>query len=690
MLRRIQWSLVAWGLVNVGSAGAVVSFPGALGFGNGATGGRGGTVYHVTNLDDAGAGSFRDAVSKSNRIVVFDVGGYITLKTAVSMASNLTIAGQTAPGEGIGFRGGKLSMGKQSNIIIRHIRIRPGSEVASNEDVAINLYNAHNVIVDHASIEFAPWNNIGGVSDDWQNYPVTNITFQNCLIANPTYQQFGAHCESVSSDWSWYYNAFVNSHNRNPLAKTNTVFVNNIAYNNEASYTTHTSTNFKHDIVNNYFIYGPSSSGNTWYQIDKNQSIHYSGNLLDTDKNGALSGATTTPYWYQGTGTVLSAPWSTVTSANPIYTAASAFRIVTSRTGTLPVDQMDSLVWSQVNTLGKGTAGQGAGTAGPSSLYTSQTGTGLGNNGYGVIRTGTKAADTDNDGMPDYWETAMGSNLSKDDAMTIGTDGYALIEQYINWLGDMHAQAGASGYADVDLRAFTQGFQGVAPTYTVANASKGTAALQSNGYTARFTPSASGVGSFQFTVKGSDATTWTGTVYVLSGANVNNAPVFTSAKSLSVIENTTAVVKCVATDADGQTVTYAITGGEDSALFAIDKTSGQLSFKAAPLFASPKDQGADNVYKVIVGASDGKTTTTQSIAVAVTQNTSGVRRESAAGLVPARVVWLDVQGHVLRVEGQNVDPEAPRPLVPAGLRGVLTARVFPAGAPAVTVRATGF
>ncbi len=118
------------------------------------------------------------------------------------------------------------------------------------------------MIVDHSSMEFAPWNDIDGVSDDWQNYPVTNITFQDSLIADPTGQQFGAHTESVSSDWSWYRNIFANSHNRNPLAKVNNVFVNNVLYNYSAGYTTHTSTSFKHDILNNYFIFGPASTGN--------------------------------------------------------------------------------------------------------------------------------------------------------------------------------------------------------------------------------------------------------------------------------------------------------------------------------------------------------------------------------------------------------------------------------------------
>ena len=111
--------------------GPALAFPGAQGFGKKATGARNGVVYHVTNLNDAGADSFRDAVSASNRFVVFDVGGYIQLVTAVSVKSNITIAGQTAPGGGIGFRGGEISFANSSNIICRYIRIRPGSETAS-------------------------------------------------------------------------------------------------------------------------------------------------------------------------------------------------------------------------------------------------------------------------------------------------------------------------------------------------------------------------------------------------------------------------------------------------------------------------------------------------------------------------------------------------------------------------------
>jgi hypothetical protein len=95
------------------------AFPGAEGFGAYATGGRSGDVYHVITLADSGPGSFRDAVSVGKRIVVFDVGGYITLSSEVSVQDDITIAGQTAPGGGIGIKGREVSFGTSTNIIYR-------------------------------------------------------------------------------------------------------------------------------------------------------------------------------------------------------------------------------------------------------------------------------------------------------------------------------------------------------------------------------------------------------------------------------------------------------------------------------------------------------------------------------------------------------------------------------------------
>lgn len=499
----------------VGSSATVLAFPGAQGFGKNATGARSGKVYHVTNLNDSGSGSFRDAVSAAGRFVVFDVGGYVSLKTAVSVSSNVTIAGQTAPGQGIGFKGGEISFANQSNVIMRHVRVRPGSDTASDNDDALSLFEAQNVMVDHCSFEFAPWNDIDGVSTDWQNHPATDITFQDSIIADPTGQQFGAHTESVASNWAWYRNIFANSHNRNPLAKVNTVFVNNLEYNNQACYTTHTSTNFQHDIVNNYFVYGPSTSGDTWFQIDKNQSIYYDGNLLDADDDGALGGKTTTPDWYQGTGTVLTSPWSPETTAVTPLTAASAARVAMSRAGTLPRDPIDALVVSQVLTLGNGSSGTSAGSAG--SMYTSQSSTSLDNGGYGTITGGKNAPDTDGDGMSDAWENATGSDPNTDDAMTKASDGYANIEHYVNWLAEPHATTASGQAVDVDLTTYALGFGTVAPTFSVTGAQNGTVTLGTDGHTARFVPGAGcyGFGSFSFTVKGSDGSASTDDVVVL-------------------------------------------------------------------------------------------------------------------------------------------------------------------------------
>ena len=493
-------------LFGLGSAAAEpLAFPEALGFGAQVTGGRAGSVYHVTNLNDSGEGSFRDAVSQGNRIVVFDVGGIIHIQTAVSIKSNITIAGQTAPGEGIAIHGGKLSTGKQSNIIIRYLRIRPGENTNSEKDDALNLYDAKNVIVDHCSVELAPWNNFGGSSDD-ANYRVTGVTVQNSLIANPIGQQFGAHIESVDGAWSWYYNAFVNTHNRNPLDKINDVFVNNILYNFEAGYTTHTSTHFNHDIVNNYFVYGPKGS-NPWFQVDKNQSIYASGNMIDTNRDGVLNGEPSTIYYYQGAGEELSSPWNEMTVNGPMLSAASALRYVTSQSGVLPYDDIDSLVWYQVGTLG--IAGALVKSVGAMGLTT--------NNGWGEVISGEKALDTDGDGIPDFFETAMGYNVTSDDAMTIGADGYAYIEKYINWLGAMHMTASKNGKASFDLRSITKGFQAVSPSYTLSAAENGSVSLDTDGYTATFSPNPNftGLASFKYTVKGSDGTKYTGRVEVL-------------------------------------------------------------------------------------------------------------------------------------------------------------------------------
>lgn len=131
-----------------------LAFPGAEGFGAYASGGRGGEIVHVTNLNAAGAGSLADAVSSPNRFVVFDVGGVIDITgKSITIASNVTIAGQTAPGEGITIYGGRVIASNNSNIIMRYIRMRGGLSVNSSK-CTLTLDGCNNIIMDHCSVSW--------------------------------------------------------------------------------------------------------------------------------------------------------------------------------------------------------------------------------------------------------------------------------------------------------------------------------------------------------------------------------------------------------------------------------------------------------------------------------------------------------------------------------------------------------
>src|SRR6185503_17918241 len=138
------------------------------------------------------------------------------------------------------------------------------------------------------------------------------------------------------------------------------------------------------------------------------------------------------------------------------------------------------------------------------------------NNGYGTINGGITPIDSDGDGMPDYWEKAVGLNLAANDAMTVGADGYANIERYINWLAEPHMMTVTNTPVDVDLWQYTTGFTNVSPIYSVSALSNGVVTL-TNGHVAHFAPSAgfSGLGAVRFSVTASDGTGYTNAVVVL-------------------------------------------------------------------------------------------------------------------------------------------------------------------------------
>ena len=163
------------------------------------------------------------------------------------------------------------------------------------------------------------------------------------------------------------------------------------------------------------------------------------------------------------------------------------------------------------------------------------------NNGWGEVIAGTAAADSDKDGMPDYFENAMDYDVSKDDAMTKESDGYVRIEKYINWLGASHMRISDEASRDFDLRTITHGFQSVKPTYSVSVAENGTIELQNDGYTARFTPKANfkGLASFKYTVKGNDNTEYTGRVEVLVEKSVADTSAADTATADITAQDTT-------------------------------------------------------------------------------------------------------------------------------------------------------
>ncbi len=272
---------------------------------------------------------------------------------------------------------------------------------------------------DHVSIEFAQWNNIDAVGAD-------RITVQNSIIANPIGQQFNAHTETVGGSFTWANNIFANAHNRSPLAKINTQFVNNVVYNYQAGYTAgNTGTPFSHDVIGNYFFTGPSttSSNNDYYQIGNNQKAYVKGNILDANNDGNLNGSADNT---ADSAKILTSPSSPSTAGLPTLTAVNAFAYDVTHAGANAhgYDQVDSQVIADVNSLGI----QGR-------MWSHQTSTGLTNSGYGVLNDGVHIVDTNNNGIFDAWETAHGLLLS--DALgykKLNPVGYTMLEQYANEL----------------------------------------------------------------------------------------------------------------------------------------------------------------------------------------------------------------------------------------------------------------
>lgn len=395
------------------SAGQL-AFPGADGFGKYAIGGRNGSVYHVTTLNDSGPGSFRDAVSQPRRIVVFDTNGIIRIKKRISVASFITIAGQTAPGEGITIYGDAVSFSGSNNVIVRYVRFR-GSVNMSRGTCTLIADNAHDLIFDHCSIEWGRW-------DDLHIKDSKDITLQYCLMGegiNP--QMFGALLENPVN-LTLHHCLWVDNQSRNPKAKAGIEIVNNVIYNwgSNGLVGGHSAAVHHQDIIGNYFIAGPNSSDNFIGMFTETDHVFHRGNWVDMNKNGLLDGReVTTDEFVREKATLESQPNNSSMSLLSIQSAADAYETVLQEAGaSLVRDAVDSRLVSYVASLGK---------TGKVIKDEAEVG------GQADSKLVKPAKDGDKDGIPDAWEKANGLNAkSSKDASVLDSNGYSKLEMYLN------------------------------------------------------------------------------------------------------------------------------------------------------------------------------------------------------------------------------------------------------------------
>jgi hypothetical protein len=397
---------------------ATPAFPQAEGFGRFARGGRGGTIYHVTTLADSGAGSLRDAISVGNRTIVFDVGGYITTTSRLSLTQpNITIAGQTAPGGGIGIAGPGISIGAQ-NLIMRYVRVRYTS-TTPDDSVTVNI-NCANTIFDHVS---ASW----GIDEVFSVTSSVNVTMQWCMITEGL--NYTGHSKGSLLEWpilSLHHSIYAHNIDRNPKNKGTFDYRNNVVYDwGMAPYIAGGGTGGQcyANCVGNYYISGASTTTDPNIMVvggNSNYHMYFSDNRVDTNRNGVKDGVDLgiamidpaampvimpTPYEFPPVAT---------TSPEVAYT-----RVLANAGCSLVRDSIDTRIIDDITNE----------TGGIITNYTDR-------GGLGTIAGGTAPLDTDQDGMPDAWEDAHG--LSKTNAadgnLDANGDGYTNLEEYLNSL----------------------------------------------------------------------------------------------------------------------------------------------------------------------------------------------------------------------------------------------------------------
>ena len=437
-------------LVVLADESGQIAFPGAEGYGRFAQGGRGGDVYHVTHLNDDGPGSLRDGIKSATgpRTIVFDVSGTIELKSPIIVEKPfLTIAGQTAPGDGICVKDQTFRIRKASHVIIRYMRFRLGDEnkPADEGPDCLNTDDVDHVILDHIT---ASW----GIDGNHDLRRGGNFTLQWSIYAealNHSLHEKGAHAmlasfRDLTAGISIHHNLLASSRERHPTlggsprTKADAIadFRNNVVYNVNGA----TNLGNCHiNLINNIYVPGPDTPPTARPIATKTENAgalkaFLKGNIFeghpDFTKNNDL--AIDVNRWSKGNylhvslKQIIASTEFDVGEAKPkTNEAQTAYdNVLHSAGASLHRDSADRrLVQGVIDRTHH--------------MIDSQKDVG----GWPTLRSRPPLKDTDQDGMPDEWERKQGLNPAEPDDRNEDQDkdGFTNLEEYLNGLAeDIH------------------------------------------------------------------------------------------------------------------------------------------------------------------------------------------------------------------------------------------------------------
>ncbi len=424
------------------------AFPGAEGFGRTSRGGRGGSVYTVDTLEDDGPGSLREAVEATGpRTVVFAVAGTIRLRSPLRIEHDfITIAGQSAPGQGITLRDQSLIIAA-NDVVVRYLRARLGNEGASEEADAIWIAGGTRVILDHVS---ASWSTDETLSiaprRSGVDAPLGDLTVQWSFITeslNQSTHPKGAHgYGSLVRGWrgsrySLHHNLWAHHRARMPRPgnylerKDDAVgalmdFRNNVFYNwgaspraadgspavDAAGYDIDRDSVIAYNFINNAYRRGPDSQAAlAFFETNPGARAFFSGNSMDgnvaADPWKLVRGGTHSGYRLDAPLTVMQVR---------THSADRAYKLVLRDAGaSFARDAVDERIVADVHDgLGR--------------LIDAQSDVG----GWPRLRTGSAPIDSDRDGMPDAWEIRHGSDPQTDDSAHVQANGFTRLENHLN------------------------------------------------------------------------------------------------------------------------------------------------------------------------------------------------------------------------------------------------------------------